>query len=220
MGLLCEFDVCEDFGFIEQTEEFGIIPDYSAGCTIFRETFLSVSRSTVPVDTGYLRSTLSAYYNDTYCSAETQCEYAQYVEYGTWRQMAQPYFEPALEAALDAAAPAWTRAQTEALAEEQRLQQIQAEQEAAAQAQMEQQESEANESSGDWVQVEKGDGENYKGTYAKVDGIGSSLGAVTGSFISALVGTLMKEIFAIDEQKYSNGKSGEGGVYLPEVIIT
>jgi hypothetical protein len=43
MGLLCEFDVVADFGFLDETEEYGIVPDYSEGCEIFIEAFLRYS---------------------------------------------------------------------------------------------------------------------------------------------------------------------------------
>ena len=97
MGLYASFDVCADMGFIESTPEYGIVPDYSEGCEIFCSTFKEVSQSLCPVDTGYLRSTLTASYNDTFCECETICEYAQYQEYGTWCMAPQPYFEEALE---------------------------------------------------------------------------------------------------------------------------
>lgn len=131
MGLYCGFDLSNDFGFTEATEEYGIIPDYSEGCAVFVDTFLQVSTSMVPVDTGYLRSTLTASTDGNFwCEAETICEYAQYVEYGTWRQRAQPYFTPAIEAALDAAIPLWIAAEEEAWLEEEMLLEEEQEEEA------------------------------------------------------------------------------------------
>ena len=118
MGLYCEFDIINDYGFIESTDILEIRPDYSAGCEAFMNTFLEQARILVPVDTGYLRSTLAAGWADTWCYAETQCEYAQYPEYGTWCQTAQPYFEPAIQAALMAAIPLWKQAEEEAKNEE------------------------------------------------------------------------------------------------------
>ena len=41
MGLYVEFDVVMDFGYTDQTEEYGIVPDYSEGCEVFVETFLA-----------------------------------------------------------------------------------------------------------------------------------------------------------------------------------
>ena len=108
MGLYEKFDVIDDFHYTSETPFFKIKPDYSEGCKVFVETFLRVSQSLVPVDTGYLYSTLTAsQLNETSCEAMADCEYAQYVEYGTWKQKAQPYFEPAYEAALSAAQFLW-----------------------------------------------------------------------------------------------------------------
>ena len=121
MGLFVEFDVIDDLGYLDMTEEYAIVPDYSEGCQVFAITFLEVARQLVPVDTGYLRSTLKAEGDDTYCYAETDCEYAQYPEFGTWCQAEQPYFRPALEQAIMAAKPYWDRAQQEALIEEEML---------------------------------------------------------------------------------------------------
>lgn len=73
--------------------------DYSDACNAFVEVFRETARHLVPVDTGYLRSTLNADTDGYETTAETICEYAQYVEYGTWKQRAQPYFEPAIEEA-------------------------------------------------------------------------------------------------------------------------
>ena len=107
MGLRCSFDVINDFGYPEyvEDEEYGIsIPvDYSEGCAIFADTFLSLATNYVPVDTGYLQSTISADSGESDCECWTDCEYAQYVEYGTVYQSAQSYFEPAILGALDAA---------------------------------------------------------------------------------------------------------------------
>lgn len=120
MGLRAEFTVF-DLGYPEATEELGLFIDYSEGCSIFIETFLSVATALVPVDTGYLRSTLDAYEDGEGCVCETSCDYAQYVEYGTVYMGAQPYFEPAIWAALDAAVPAWDEALEFALEEEEEL---------------------------------------------------------------------------------------------------
>lgn len=191
MGLLCEFDVCADFGFIDQTEEFGIVPDYSTGCEIFCETFLQVSRNLVPVDTGYLRSTLSASYSDTYCSAETICEYAQYVEYGTWKQIAQPYFEPAIEEALNAAEPYWIEAQEEALQEEAELIEEMEEEEAAQQSQS---------------------------AIAQWGGmlLGSLFSALIITFIHEVIGFAFTES---GNERRSAQSGGGGSIFLPDIII-
>lgn len=120
MGLRAEFTM-DDLGYAEATEELGIYIDYSYGCEVFAETFLQVAREMVPVRTGYLRSTIQANAGDEGCTCETDCDYAQYVEYGTCYMGAQPYFEPALAAALDAAMPYWDDAVEIALEEEEEL---------------------------------------------------------------------------------------------------
>ena len=58
--------------------------DYTGACEAFVETFLEVALDLVPVDTGYLYSTISADTDGYFCWAEATAEYAQYVEYGTW----------------------------------------------------------------------------------------------------------------------------------------
>ena len=199
------FDVCADFGFIEETEVYGIVPDYSYGCEVFCNTFIEVAQSIVPVDTGYLRSTLTAYYFDTTCTAETECEYAQYVEYGTWKQAAQPYFEPALEEALNAAAPLWREAEQEAQDEEQQLIELE---------QMEQQEA-----------MGMGGGAGLAGF---------SLTNIFAFFLTIFVVAVINFAFSLigSNSNYGGGSSGGGrgggfrgsgfgggGVYLPEVII-
>ena len=128
MGLYAEVDFINDWGFPERLTggdatigEASVSVNYSGACSIFVETFMEVAKELVPVDTGYLRSTLKAEGYDTYCYAETDCEYAQSPEFGTWCQAEQPYFRPALEQAIMAAKPYWDRAQQEALIEEEMI---------------------------------------------------------------------------------------------------
>lgn len=120
MGLLAEFTVF-DLGYAEATAIETIFIDYSYGCQVFADTFVSVAKDLVPVYTGYLRSTITASASDDGCCCETDCDYAQYVEYGTVYMGAQPYFEPAISAALAAATPYWEEAVDLAQAEEQAL---------------------------------------------------------------------------------------------------
>lgn len=121
MGLFFQMDIVRDLGFPEETPILGIIPNYSRGCEIFKETFLAWANELVPVDTGYLQSTLTSGYENGRVYCETQCEYAQYPEYGTWCQPAQPYFKPAIEIALKQAFPEWINAYNEAKQKEQHL---------------------------------------------------------------------------------------------------
>lgn len=120
MGLRADFTVF-DLGYAEATAIETIFIDYSYGCQVFADTFISVAKDLVPVYTGHLRSTITASASDDGCCCETDCDYAQYVEYGTVYMGAQPYFEPALSAALNAATPYWEEAVDLALAEEQAL---------------------------------------------------------------------------------------------------
>jgi hypothetical protein len=98
--------------------------DYGEGCELFCDTFLDVATDLVPVRTGHLCDSLSAEYDDASCECYTHCDYAQYVEYGTCYQFAQPYFEPALGMAYLEAKPAWDEAWEEALEEEEMLLQM------------------------------------------------------------------------------------------------
>lgn len=193
MGLLAEFDVIADFGYPSSTEEMGIIPDYSVGCQSFVDTFLRVARELVPVDTGYLRSTLTAYCNDTYCRAETICEYAQYPEYGTWCQRAQPYFTPALEEALAVASAEWDIALEEAYEEEQAL--IEMQQKAEAEKAM----------------IRGGNSSSFE----------ASLGSLLGSLLVAMITTTLQAIFGKDFREPNQRVAGRGGghPYLPDIII-
>lgn len=107
MGLYCSFTP-EDLGYpmtIEQ-EILGTIieipVDYSLALEAFCSTFLDNATSLVPVDTGFLQSTIESDSDGEEAWAEAGAEYAQYVEYGTWKMDAQPYFEPAVEAGLAA----------------------------------------------------------------------------------------------------------------------
>lgn len=118
MGLRCAFDI-QDMGYNMFTPQLGIEPDYSEGFEIFAETFLEVATDLVPVDTGNLMSSINVDADDISVVCEADCEYAQYVEFGTYKMAAQPYFIPALEAALQEAKPAWDDAWDEALEEEQ-----------------------------------------------------------------------------------------------------
>lgn len=112
MGLYVEFSITADWGFPEEVEGgnamvgYESVPvDYSEACDAFVNTFLDKALALVPVDTGFLRSTIRAGTDGDMCWAEATADYAQYVEYGTSFMDAQPYFEPALtEACAEAQA--------------------------------------------------------------------------------------------------------------------
>lgn len=221
MGLFVEFDVVMDFGYMDQTEEYGIIPDYSEGCEVFVETFLNIARQYVPVDTGYLKSTLTADYDDTYCCAETDCEYAQYPEFGTWCSPEQPYFRPALEQAIMTAEPFWNRAEEQANLEEQILiEEEQAMQQAQALAQ---QQGNAY----GIAQAQKMDAWSRGAGPQAFGGInfssvGAFIGSVIGAFISAVIITTVQAMFGKDfgSSAKSRGGGGMGSVFIPEITIT
>lgn len=113
MGLYAYFDVATcglpdevtagDVGYPEMEDMAEPIEvDYSSALGLMVSTFLEVANSLVPVDTGYLQSTISAETDGgTYAEFFADAEYAQYVEYGTIKMGAQPYFEPALDQALE-----------------------------------------------------------------------------------------------------------------------
>lgn len=203
MGLYCGFDLVDDFGYTEATDEYGIVPDYGPGNQAFVETFLEVSQNYVPVDTGYLKSTLSAKAGHTFCECWTNCEYAQYQEYGTWCMPAQPYFEIAIEAALEDAEPLWNEAEEEAWLEEEAL--IEAEEE---------EEMEASRDGG-------GRGVNTGINFSSPSAFFGSLLAM--ALVAVAVVTL-QAMFGADFSSSSRGHRGSGGgggsVFMPDVEIT
>lgn len=69
----------------------------------FAGAFMSNVNALCPVRTGYLLSSISCDPNGSEAECTAGAEYAQYVEYGTYKMNAQPYFEPAIEAGLEAA---------------------------------------------------------------------------------------------------------------------
>ena len=108
MGLYAEFNV-GDYGLVSniETTVADLVPifinmEWAPACEAFVKTFKEEAIKLVPVDTGYLRSTIDAGTDGYRCWAEASAEYAEYVEYGTWRMEAQPYFEPALKKAMQA----------------------------------------------------------------------------------------------------------------------
>lgn len=138
MGLRANINaVDQGFPMTADIGDISIPVDYSEAAEAFKSTFLDIARELVPVRTGYLKSTISAEIGEAdigEVTVEAYAEYAQYVEFGTYRQMAQPYFIPALEAALEewglAAQQAYDEAFEEAQAayeEEQAQQQAQGE---------------------------------------------------------------------------------------------
>lgn len=219
MGLYCEFDVIADFGFLDETEEYGIKPDYSEGCEIFIDAFLKYSHQLVPVDTGYLRSTLDAGGGDTSCYAETDCDYAQYVEYGTVYMGEQPYFTPALEMALFEAEPAWRDAEEQALMEEQILiEEEEMERQAQALAAQQSQQNGMMQ-----MMASRGNSPQAFGGL-NFSSPAALIGSILGMFISAVIITTVQAMVGRDFSSVSSrakaAGGGGGGIFVPEVLIT
>lgn len=141
MGLYCQYDILQNPAFnaevsaeIMEANEFGNpVPtgefetmevDYSNALDLACAKFEEVVHQLVPVDTGYLSSSISADHDGrSTVFFYAKADYAQYVEFGTFRMPAQEYFRPAVEAALDIllgeamAAQNWATEIVQALAE-------------------------------------------------------------------------------------------------------
>lgn len=95
MGLICSLDDPAGlWGLPTQTPELFIPVDYSPIAETFGATVAEMARSQCPVDTGNLQASISASGGTITVGAE----YAQYVEYGTWKSPAQPFLTPAVQA--------------------------------------------------------------------------------------------------------------------------
>ena len=123
MGLRANINAMDQgFPMTADVGDISIPVDYSEAAEAFKAMFLDVARELVPVRTGYLKSTIAAQIGEASIgevTAEASADYAQYVEFGTYRQMAQPYFIPAIEAALEEWGLAAQKAYDEALEEAQ-----------------------------------------------------------------------------------------------------
>lgn len=106
-----------DVPWNDQDVEVTVQVDYSDAFAAFADAFYSYATDLVPVDTGYLQSTISASSDDWSITAEASAHYAQYVEFGTWKMAAQPYFIPALEYAWGETSDAFQQAVQDAMDE-------------------------------------------------------------------------------------------------------
>ena len=106
-----------DIPYNDQDVEVTVQVDYSEAFAAFADAFYSYAVDLVPVDTGHLQSTISASSDDWSITAEASAEYAQYVEFGTWKMAAQPYFIPALEYAWGETSDAFQQAVQDAMEE-------------------------------------------------------------------------------------------------------
>lgn len=129
-GLMCSFDVIGDLGFPPFARAGNVVVDidYSEGTEVFLDSFYNTATDLVPVDTGALRDSIWASGGDTFVECYAEEYYASFVEFGTWKMAAQPYFIPALEGAFAEALDAWTAAveDAEQQAEEEYLAELEA----------------------------------------------------------------------------------------------
>ena len=118
MGLFAKIDLSEDLHLHPSTFWGEVEPIYQDGYEIFKEVFLEIIADFCPVRTGNLIRSIECEWEDIEIYAQTFCDYAEYVEYGTWYMEAQPYFEVAVVTAFYQAYDAWVEAYEEALGQE------------------------------------------------------------------------------------------------------
>lgn len=115
MGMIAELDLRE-LGFWQTTRNGGFVADYTAGMEAFKKAFHTYTSSNCPVRTGHLLGSLRCENAGPMgLTIYTNCSYAECVEYGTWKQSAQPYFEDAIKMAFDTAYGIWVNAYERAL---------------------------------------------------------------------------------------------------------
>lgn len=120
MGLYAELNIYRDWGFPEKTSwGGGILINYSEVIAQYAELMYQSMINKVPVRTGNLRHSLRWRSTNSGFVIETECEYAEYVEYGTCYMDAQPYFESSIEEyaedLFEALKPIYNQAQSQTL---------------------------------------------------------------------------------------------------------
>jgi HK97 gp10 family phage protein len=75
--------------------------DYSDAVREAVDEFMDAATSDVPVDTGTLQASISCEQEYMGFTAYADTNYAEYVEYGTYKMEAQPYFEDNLESVAE-----------------------------------------------------------------------------------------------------------------------
>lgn len=100
----------DDVAWNNETTEVTVQVDYTDAFAAFADAFYSIATDLVPIDTGYLLSSISSSSDDWSMTAQADADYAQYVEFGTWKMAAQPYFIPALNQAWDETEPLFQQA--------------------------------------------------------------------------------------------------------------
>ena len=118
MGLRCTVDPVVDLNYPSATPSLGLYIEYGDGCDAFLDAFFDIAYDLCPVDTGELISSIDGFTDGESVEVYADADYAQYVEYGTSKMEAQPYFRPALAVALERAKRDWQEAVDEAMEEE------------------------------------------------------------------------------------------------------
>lgn len=121
MGLRCTVDPVVNLNYPAATPSLGLYIDYGDGCDAFLDTFFDIAYDLCPVDTGELISSIDGFTDGEGVEVYADADYAQYVEYGTSKMEAQPYFRPAIATALEVAKRDWQEAVDEAMAEEEQI---------------------------------------------------------------------------------------------------
>ena len=81
---------------IRQLNEVGLaftVDDLAEGALVIAEA----AENMVPVDTGFLRSSIFVREAGNNVEVGFSAEYASYVEFGTYKMVAQPYLRPAID---------------------------------------------------------------------------------------------------------------------------
>lgn len=118
MGLRCTVDPVVDLNYPSATPALGLYIDYGDGCDAFLDTFFDIAYDLCPVDTGELIGSIDGFTDGEGIEVYADTDYAQYVEYGTSKMEAQPYFRPAIAGAFRIAKHEWQDAVDEAMEEE------------------------------------------------------------------------------------------------------
>lgn len=96
-------------GILDELQE-SINEGITRGVSEAGEIVVTEAKANCPVDTGNLRASINKQVSGNTCTVGTNCEYAGYVEFGTYKMAAQPYLVPALLNNVDAIVSAVTEA--------------------------------------------------------------------------------------------------------------
>lgn len=86
----------DEWNFPTKTPTLKSEINYDGVGEIFATVAEEAARSQCPVDTGFLLSTIDSYFGGIDATMVASAEYAQYVEYGTWKMGAREFFTPAV----------------------------------------------------------------------------------------------------------------------------